>query len=279
MQADRQSERRGLVEDTNRYAFLIGGTCMLPARRRWPGAQSLIVGVSLIAAPACAIEVPACLLPACALQVAEELRVLRHFNCSFEPLPADSARSSESAPAAAAAGKNMMRSKAAATPSSGAAVSAAAKGSAKDDASKQRGRPGAAAAKAAASNAASLNNYTAEDAEDDATKVAAAEATAEADLERLSGGRALLATGAEAKAELDLSPPMVKAPKGKAPKPHTPEGSRRRSSSSGIGWERSPGLPSWNDCFRCMFSYCGGYEGPRAGGVCTESLGRWGRRG
>ena len=50
---------------------------------------------------------------------------------------------------------------------------------------------------------------------------------------------------------------------------------RRRGSSDGGGWERTPGMPSWNDCFRCMFSYCGGYQGPRADGVCTESLGRW----
>ena len=42
----------------------------------------------------------------------------------------------------------------------------------------------------------------------------------------------------------------------------------------GGGWERTPGLPSWNDCFRCTFSYCSGYQGPYVGGVCRQDMGR-----
>ena len=54
-------------------------------------------------------------------------------------------------------------------------------------------------------------------------------------------------------------------------------GSSGGDSSSGSregGWERTPGLPSWNDCFRCMFSYCSGYQGPYVGGVCRQDMGR-----
>ena len=54
-------------------------------------------------------------------------------------------------------------------------------------------------------------------------------------------------------------------------------GSSGGDSSSGSregGWERTPGLPSWNDCFRCMFSYCSGYQGPFVGGVCRQDMGR-----
>lgn len=29
-------------------------------------------------------------------------------------------------------------------------------------------------------------------------------------------------------------------------------------------WQRSAGLPSWNSCFRCDFSYCNGYNGAHA---------------
>ncbi|KAG1654885.1 hypothetical protein FOA52_006529 [Chlamydomonas sp. UWO 241] len=35
-------------------------------------------------------------------------------------------------------------------------------------------------------------------------------------------------------------------------------------------WQRAPGLPSWNDCFRCSFSYCGSYTGPKWGNVCAS---------
>lgn len=29
-------------------------------------------------------------------------------------------------------------------------------------------------------------------------------------------------------------------------------------------WQRPAGLPSWNSCFRCDFSYCNGYNGAQA---------------
>ena len=330
-------------------------------------------------------------LRACTLQVAEELRVLRHMNCSFEPPPNASVHSSRGGapaqPVTAIATSPEM--------DAGAAVS-----SAKDamgDVSDQSGTSGAAAAVAPAETASGASwgaNVSAED----ATMMSAAAAEAEADLERLSGGRRALRAARAAEAEADLDPADLrwirgvralltapeagtgpeeqrgvlgaakegsrssptKVPKGKAPKPPRPEGggtakalvssgssigttaesatdrgparvrspglssqnspvvpsktpsalregsdsssgdrdssssskggtrqrdssnsssskgvTRRRGSSDGGGWERTPGMPSWNDCFRCMFSYCGGYQGPRADGVCTESLGRW----